>query len=98
MDWLPLDPPRHLHLFSPTTLQQVAVLATFAEQECWTTAASAQFIAEASWDIKRTGRHKIGVRPGFGLGIQTLLFQFRAMAVHAVRKDSGEECVLKAVK
>jgi 2-polyprenyl-3-methyl-5-hydroxy-6-metoxy-1,4-benzoquinol methylase len=96
--WLALDPPRHLHLFSPTTLRKVAARAAFPQQECWTTAASAQFLAEASWNIKRTGLHNSEVRPGIGLGIQTLLFQFWAMAVHTVRKDSGEECVLKAVK
>ncbi len=31
-------------------------------------------------------------------GIQSLMFQFRAMIVHLARSDSGEECILTAVK
>lgn len=97
-NWMPLEPPRHLHMFSPTTLVRVARLAGFAEQECWTTAANAQFFAESSRNIERTGRHTVGTRPGLWLGLQTLAFQFWAMAVHAVRRDSGDECVLRARK
>jgi 2-polyprenyl-3-methyl-5-hydroxy-6-metoxy-1,4-benzoquinol methylase len=96
--WLALDPPRHLHLFSPTTLRQVADRAGFRQCSTWTTAANAQFLAEASLNLTRRGRHRMGARPPLGMGLQTLLFQFWAMAIHLVRKDSGEECVLKAVK
>ena len=96
--WMGLDPPRHLHLFSSTTLRQAVVRAGFTQPECWTTAANAQFSAEASLNLKRSGRHKTGTRPSLGLGVETVLFQFWAMAVHPMRKVSGEECVLRAVK
>ncbi len=97
-NWMPLEPPRHLHMFSPTTLREVARRAGYAKQECWTTAANAQFLAESSLNIERTGRHTVGSRPGLYLGLQTLAFQFWALALHAARRDSGDECVLRAKK
>jgi 2-polyprenyl-3-methyl-5-hydroxy-6-metoxy-1,4-benzoquinol methylase len=97
-NWMPLEPPRHLHLFSPPTLRQIARLAGFRQQECWTTAAKAQFFYEASRDIERLGHHDVNAHPGILRGLLALAFQFRAMAVHALRKDSGDECVLRARK
>ena len=96
--WRGLEPPRHLHLFSPTTLNRLGVQAGFPSVRTSTTAANAQFLAEASLCIAHTGRHRIGARVGWGLVIQSLLFQFRAMIVQLARHDSGEECVLNAVK
>jgi 2-polyprenyl-3-methyl-5-hydroxy-6-metoxy-1,4-benzoquinol methylase len=96
--WRGLEPPRHLHLFSVTTLNHLGVQAGFHSVRTSTTAANAQFLAEASLCIARTVHHHSGARVGWGLVIQSLLFQFRAMIVHLARKDSGEECVLNAVK
>ncbi len=97
-NWMPLEPPRHLHLFSPPTLRHMARLAGFCQQECWTTAAKAQFFFESSQDIERVGRHDVSSRPGVRRGLQALAFQFWALAVHSVRKDSGDESVLRARK
>jgi 2-polyprenyl-3-methyl-5-hydroxy-6-metoxy-1,4-benzoquinol methylase len=96
--WMGLDPPRHLHLFSVLTLGQVGVQAGFLSPQTWTTAANAQFFAEGSLGIARSGRHHFGARMEPGLVVQSLLFQFRAMIAHLARKDSGEECILNAVK
>jgi 2-polyprenyl-3-methyl-5-hydroxy-6-metoxy-1,4-benzoquinol methylase len=96
--WLFLDPPRHLHLFSQLTLRQLGIRAGFRLPQTWTTALNAQFSGEGSLCIKRTGRHRFGARVGLGLIVQSLLFQFRALIVHLARKDSGEECVLNAIK
>ena len=97
-DWMWLDPPRHLHLFSPTTLRELGVRAGFRFPQTWTTAANAQFLAEGSLYIQRTGRHRFGARMGLGLIVRSLLFQIRALSVHLARKDSGEECVLNAIR
>jgi len=96
--WMALDPPRHLHLFSPKTLQQLACNAGFRDCQAWTTAANAQFVAEGSIAIQRTGHHRFGPSPGLALGLESLLFQLRASATILVRKHSGEECVLTATK
>jgi SAM-dependent methyltransferase len=95
--WMALDPPRHLHLFSPVTLMQLGQNAGFHTCHAWTTAANAQFIAEGSLAIQRTGHHRFGTPPGLRRGIQTLMFQFQALAVSLMHEHSGEECVLKAV-
>jgi 2-polyprenyl-3-methyl-5-hydroxy-6-metoxy-1,4-benzoquinol methylase len=97
-NWLWLDPPRHLHLFSPATLGQLGARAGFPSPQTRTTAANAQFLAEGSLSVARTGRHRFGARMAPGLVVRSLLFQFRALAVRLARKDSGEECVLDAVK
>lgn len=96
--WRELDPPRHLHLFSPMTLRQVADRAGFRQGNVWTTAANAQFVAEGSLCVRRRGRHEFGARLGLGLLLQTLLFQVSASTIVIVDKDSGEECVLEARK
>ncbi len=96
--WRGLEPPRHLHLFSPTTLNDLGVRAGFHSVRTSTTAVNAQFLAEASLCIARTGRYRFGARMEPGLVVRSLLFQFRALAVHLARKDSGEECVFNAVK
>ncbi len=97
-NWLWLDPPRHLHLFSPTTLRQLGVRAGFRLPQICTTAANTQFLAEGSLSVAQTGHHRFGARMGTRLVLESLLFQFRAMIVHLARRDSGEECVLNAVK
>ena len=96
--WMPLDPPRHLRLFSPTTLQQLIARAGFRDCQVSTTAANAQFVAEGSLAIRRAGRHQFGPSPGRSLQIQSLLFQLRATLIMLVQKDSGEECFLTASK
>jgi len=96
--WRGLEPPRHLHLFSPTTLDHLGVQAGFHSVRTSTTAANAQFLAEASLCIAHTGQYRSGARVGWVVAIQSLLFQFRAMTAHFARRDSGEECVFSAVK
>jgi 2-polyprenyl-3-methyl-5-hydroxy-6-metoxy-1,4-benzoquinol methylase len=96
--WRGLEPPRHLHLFSPTTLNRLGDHAGFHSVRTSTTAANAQFLAEASLCTARTGRYRCEAHLEWRLAVQSLLFQFRAMIVHLARKDSGEECVLNAVK
>jgi 2-polyprenyl-3-methyl-5-hydroxy-6-metoxy-1,4-benzoquinol methylase len=96
--WMALDPPRHLHLFSPTTLQQLVSSDGFRDCRVWTTAANAQFHAEGSLAIQRTGRHQFGPSPGLTLGIRSLLFQLRASVTLLTCKNSGEECFLTATK
>ena len=92
-DWRGLERPRHLHLFSPKTLRVLAARAGFVQQQCWTTAANAQFLGEASLKFRQNRQCT-----DLEVNIQALLFQFQAMVAHSVHKDSGEKCVLKAMK
>ncbi|MES9902898.1 MAG: class I SAM-dependent methyltransferase [Sedimenticola sp.] len=97
-DWLALDPPRHLHIFSCKALQKVAHQAGFSHSEVFTAAANAQGIAVGSLDIQRDGHYEMGTRPKLYRHIASVIFQLWAEIIHMVAKKSGEECVLKAMK
>ncbi len=96
--WLGLDPPRHLFLFSPTTLREVAVRAGFDKFTVKTIALSAQGSARASISIKLTGRYDMRSFPGLLREIKPALYQLWASAALVLDKASGEECVLEARK
>ena len=84
-NWIALDPPRHLHLFTTVALRAAALHAGFNEIATWTTSARAVGIGLGG------GR---GARAILG----ALWFQLTA-AVHCrFAPDSGEECVLQATK
>jgi SAM-dependent methyltransferase len=91
--WRALDPPRHLHLFSPTTLSQAAARAGFRDVCCWTSAANAFSVATGSLYL----RHH---RPANSIAVQCvgLWWQLRARLARASDSNSGEECVLHARK
>ena len=96
--WLALDPPRHLHLFSPSTLLNTAQGAGFRHARVRTSAVHADGLIRASLEIERAGRFKITNpgAPSLRVGIQTILLQIEAMIKHKLDPDSGEECVLMA--
>lgn len=96
--WRGLEPPRHLYLFNRKSLRKMAVMSGFNRFEVWTTSARAQVISAGSLDIKLRGRHRMGVPPGIDIELTAMAFQLWAKAVHIVQPDSGDECVLKAVK
>ena len=96
--WLALDPPRHLHLFSPSTLESVAQAAGFRQARVKTSAAHAGFVIRASLEIQRAGRFRMTNpgAPSLRVGIQMIRLQLEAMVRHTLDPDSGEECVLMA--
>lgn len=98
-DWMGLDPPRHLQVFSMPALAEVARRAGFARLRVRTSAARAQSIAECSLVIRRAGRYAMGrfVAPP-GLLARALLFQYAAWVEQLRRGETGEECILEAVK
>lgn len=96
--WMALDPPRHLHLFPASTLQRLAEEAGFRQCRVWTSAANAQFVAEGSLAIQRTGQHRLGTRPAVGIIGRSLLFQLQASVALRREPFSGEESILTATK
>ena len=97
-NWLSLDPPRHLHLFSTKNLQSLASKAGFTDGRPWTTAANAQVVALGSIDIRMEGAHRLGARPTLLRGAMAVFYQIWAWSVYRFHPDSGEECVLLAIK
>lgn len=97
-NWRGLEPPRHLHLFSPATLLATAKAAGFEKPETWTTAANALAIATGSVEVFRRKRKWSFRGKRLMTGAFSLLFQLFASAYRLFSKGSGEECVLFARK
>lgn len=93
-----LEPPRHIHIFSQKTLKQVAVNAGFEKCETWTTPAKAESIATGSYEIEKDCFRETDKYPLLSIYLSSILFQIMASATHIIRPDTGEECILKAVK
>ncbi len=96
--WLHLDPPRHLHLFSPGTLQSVAQAAGLRQVRVKTSAADTEGLVRASLEIERAGRLRMTNpgAPSLPVRMQMILLQLEAMIRHKLDPGSGEECVLMA--
>lgn len=97
--WLHLDPPRHLFLFSPSTLRGCVEQAGLKVLELRTTARSANWMWATSRLIRRNG-----TLPGGSLQRQSLRLRFMGLAFLAAEyglclvTDAGEEIVLIATK
>jgi SAM-dependent methyltransferase len=96
--WRGLEPPRHLHLFSPPTLRIVAQTAGFHQVRVRTSAVHAAVLIRASLEIESAGRFrtKNPGAPSLRVGIQIILLQLEAMIRHKLDPISGEECILIA--
>ena len=94
-DWVALDPPRHLHIFTPTALIQAVRSAGFGTVEYTTTMRAADFNAATSADIRRTKRARTGA---FGWGQLRIARLFQAIELAALQfnDEIGEEIVLRA--
>ena len=98
VEWRGLEPPRHLYLFSEKTLRVLATRAGFSETYVWTAAVNAQTIATASEALRRGGWDKLDNPAKVLMSLAGVWFQLRALIKYASRRDSGEECVLQAVR
>jgi len=96
--WLPLDPPRHLHLFSPQALSSLADRAGFQKKRVFTTIREAGNVFIASRHIKHSQRYVWGsVQPRLlkkaakGMALMEWAYLFFSPL-------AGEELVLVAEK
>ena len=94
--WRGLEPPRHLHLFTSQTLNQLALKAGFSDPRCWTTPIGAYGIGQSSPPLAEAviGQQSITIRDV----IRGFRFQVAASLFYLFNKNSGEECVLMASK
>ncbi|MBI3963193.1 MAG: methyltransferase domain-containing protein [Deinococcus sp.] len=97
--WWGLDPPRHLHLFSESTLRTCAERAGFRTVETWTTSANAESIYLGSLHVQASQKHRMGLQHQFLGGLAQAagfhLWEFFLVRWHP---RLGEEAVLKVVK
>ena len=59
-DWLHLDPPRHLNLFTQESLAAACTLAGFSDTTCETTIRDANWTLGGSLALSRDGHYQIG--------------------------------------
>jgi 2-polyprenyl-3-methyl-5-hydroxy-6-metoxy-1,4-benzoquinol methylase len=94
-NWMALDPPRHIALFTLPALRQAASDAGFDSPEVSTTCANAQVFAAGSLEIESTGRYQMGRFPTWRSEILSLMAQFRALAAFRRNPESGDELILR---
>jgi 2-polyprenyl-3-methyl-5-hydroxy-6-metoxy-1,4-benzoquinol methylase len=95
-NWRGLEPPRHLHLFSPKTLAETARRAGFARLEVRTASARAYYILLASLEQERHDIHRIGADPSLVDGLRALHLHRQAWRRVQQRSDVGDEILLVA--
>ena len=98
-NWLHLDPPRHLCLFTSFTLKKCVEGAGLKVFELRTSANSANWMWVNSHLIQRDGSIQGGFpkKQGLWLRLNGIAFQITESAL-CLRKDLGEEVVLLATK
>lgn len=94
-NWLPLDPPRHLHLFNRHNLSKMCQETGFSPVQCTSTPRDAQWTLGASLAFRRQKRYTVGQLPldlrllGLGLFyLQWFMLMFQP--------ENGEEILVKA--
>jgi 2-polyprenyl-3-methyl-5-hydroxy-6-metoxy-1,4-benzoquinol methylase len=94
--WRGLEPPRHIHLFSPKALSTIATKAGLTVSRLSTTAANAKSFARATLLVRNGGSFPRTLRGKFESEISPLIYHYRSIFEHSRNPDSGEECVLQA--
>jgi SAM-dependent methyltransferase len=89
--WRGLEPPRHLHLFSPTSLAGLADTVSLATSEIWTTPASAEGIFFLSHPLPSRANY-LSTAIRYLMGMR---FGHRALDAHCRDGRTGEELILR---
>lgn len=96
--WLHLDPPRHIHVFNPSSLGRLAKEVGFAVPKVSTTARAADVSFIASRSIRRKGEDEAGAPRPLSALIRGQVWQLAESALLKARPNAGEELVLVARK
>lgn len=94
--WLSLDPPRHLRVFSRTSIDLLIQQAGFPQSETHTSAAQADMIFTDTLRIKDSGRLDAPLKRGWHLYSQ--IFLLLELLVIPFMPNIGEELVVKVRK
>ncbi|MDQ6838979.1 MAG: class I SAM-dependent methyltransferase [Actinomycetota bacterium] len=90
-DWQPLEPPRHLQVFTRSSLSHLMAQAGFSQVHAETTARGANGVARAAWKLRRTGRWDMASRPSLAERVvMETIQQWEALKVRR-DPDAGEE-------
>jgi ubiquinone/menaquinone biosynthesis C-methylase UbiE len=98
--WFGLDPPRHLFLFSPNSLNELARLALLKPLHVNSTAANADIFLGGSFSIQSASDHRIKPQPSLSMlrTVKAVWWQYQEHFALSSRPHCGEEAVLIATK
>jgi 2-polyprenyl-3-methyl-5-hydroxy-6-metoxy-1,4-benzoquinol methylase len=96
--WLGLDPPRHLFLYNPDSLQALVSKLAFTIDSCRTTAANAELLASGSLSIQRSGKYVMGKSQPLTILVRSMCFQLVESLFGIVDFHKSDETVLIAYK
>jgi SAM-dependent methyltransferase len=97
-DWMALDPPRHLHIFTPESMERIVRDAGFAAVAVRTSACGSDRTAMMSERIRSDGRAILGDRVGWWARRKARLFHALERLVGVFDRRAGDELVVKALK
>jgi 2-polyprenyl-3-methyl-5-hydroxy-6-metoxy-1,4-benzoquinol methylase len=97
-DWMALDPPRHLNIFSPRSLQTMIKRVGFSDIEVGTTVSGADRIAVVSMNIRENGNGRLAEKPGLKKKRLGRLFLYLEAAINLGDRGHGSQIVAKATK
>lgn len=95
VNWMSLDPPRHVTIFTIAALHAAARTAGFESPRLFTTCANAQAFATGSLEIARTGRYDMTGIPAWSTELRSAVAQLRALRAFRSDAESGDEIVLR---
>lgn len=95
-DWRGLEPPRHLHIFTRSSLAATCSQAGFAPSDCRSIVRASTILLESRM-LRRTGKAYSERRPLWTL-LWTEVIGFFHWVVSFVDRDAGEELVLISAK
>jgi hypothetical protein len=96
--WFPLDPPRHLCLFSLHTLRSCIEKAGFQVETLFSSSKTARQECWRSYRILRDGRYRLGTKPKLIIFLVGWVFQIMEECMRWFSSGAGEELLLVANK
>ena len=96
--WRGLEPPRHLHIFSPKNMQLALQNADFDTTEIWSNAAGSRGVFEASYQLRDNGQPTHNKYPKTLIYYKSIYLQYKEWVMCRRGTACGEELVATATK
>ena len=97
-NWRGLEPPRHIHVFTPRALRRLVASAGFGNVDTATTIRDANGMLLASRDLRRRGAHRMETKPSARARAWGRWMQWAEWLLTKARPEAGEEIALVAMK
>jgi SAM-dependent methyltransferase len=94
-NWMSLDPPRHISLFTPSALRMASRMAGYESEEVLTSCANVEAFALGSFEIAAKGRYDMNGATSWRSQALAAVAQFRALREFRKDPQSGDELVLR---